>query len=233
MQTENQLPISPAPAWRPPGTSLTTRSVHGKSSEACRPSIVGGAIPREIMCESGLEKKVAHVLLTHPQVADLREQPPAAAWIDAAGNQHHHTFDFLATLKDGRKLAVAVKPKDRAERHRLAEVLAMIAQQLPQGFADGVLLVTDADLPRDLVHNSALLHHARRAPDADLDAVMLSLAGSASVTTIGALVRASGRGGDAFRSITRLIANGVISVIGQSRIGYSTQVAAANYGEAA
>lgn len=233
MQTTIDIPKSPAPIWNPPGASITTRRVHGKSKGACRPSIVGGAIPREIMCESGLEKKVAHALLTHSQVADLQEQPPAVAWIDAAGNRHRHTFDFLATLKDGRKLAVAVKPRDPAERHRLADVLALIAKQLPRGFADGVLLVTDADLPRHLVHNSALLHHARRAPDADLDAFVLSLVGAASVTTIGALVRASGRGGDAFRSITRMIADGVISVIGQSRIGYATQVAVAPYGEVA
>ena len=185
------------------------------------------------MCESGLEKKVTHVLLTHPQVDDLREQPPSVAWVDAAGNRHSHTFDFLATVKDVRKLAVAVKPKKIADRKRLGEQLVMIAAQLPRGFADGVLLVTDADLPRDLVHNSSLLHHARRAPDADLDAAMLSLAGSGDVTTIGALVRASGRDGDAFRSIARLIANGFISVIGQSRIGYATQVVAANHGEAA
>jgi hypothetical protein len=233
MQTAVNLPKSPVPAWRPPGPSITSRSVHGKSSVACRPSIVGGAIPREIMCESGLEKKVAHVLLTHLQVVDLREQPPSVAWIDAAGNQHRHTFDFIATLKDGRKLAVAVKPKDRAERLRLADVLSMIARQLPRGFADGVLLITDADLPRDLIHNAALLHHARRAPDAELDAAVLSLLGSESVTTIGALVRASGRGGDAFRSVTRLIANGAIAVTGQSRIGYATQVASLNCVEVA
>jgi hypothetical protein len=184
------------------------------------------------MCESGLEKKAAHFLLTHPAVADLREQPPSVAWFDAAGQKHRHTLDFLATLKDGRKLAVAVKPKARAERQRLAEVLKMIATQLPHGVADGVLLITDADLPRDLVHNCALLHHARRAPDPDLDAAVLSLAKATPVTTIGALVHQSGRGGDAFRSVTRMIANGVISVVGQSRIGYETQVTA-NAGEAA
>lgn len=227
------IPASPAPIWRPPGISLTTRRVHGRSQGACRPSVVGGASPREIMCESGLEKKVAHFLLTHPQVADLREQPPAVQWTDAAGKTHRYTFDFLVTMKDGRKIAVAVKPSARAERHRLADLLAMIATQLPRGFADGVLLITDADLPRDVVHNAALLHHARRAPDQDLDATVLSLAKEASVTTIGALVRESGRGGHAFRAVTRMIANGVISVIGQARIGYGTQITAANDGEVA
>jgi len=227
------LPASPAPIWCPPGPSVTSRNVHGKSRGACRPSVVGGAEPREIMCESGLEKKAAHFLLTHPKVADLSEQPPSVVWFDAAGQRHRHTFDFLVTLKDGRKLAVAVKPKARAERHRLADVLASIATQLPRGFADGVLLITDADLPRDLVHNSALLHHARRAPDQGLDAAVLKLAKATSVTTIGTLVRESGRGGEAFRSVTRLIANGLIAVVGQSRIGYATPVTAANDGEVA
>lgn len=222
------LPTTIGPTYYPPGNSLTSRHVHSRSRGACRPSIVGGAEPREIMCESGLEKKVAHFLLTHPQVADLREQPPAVRWTDAAGVAHRHTFDFLATLKDGRKIAVAVKPKAVADRKRLVEILAMIAAQLPRGFANGVLLLTDADLPRDVVHNSTLLHHARRAPDPDLDATVLALAKATPVATIGALIRDSGRGGAAFRSITRMIANGLITVIGHGRIGYATQVAVAD-----
>jgi hypothetical protein len=233
MQNHSHLSHSPAPVWNPPGESLTTRYVHSKSRGACRPSVVGGASPREIMCESGLEKKVAHFLLTHPQVADLREQPPAVAWTDAAGNAHRHTFDFLVTLKDGRKIAVAVKPKTIADRKRFAEILEMVAARMPRGFADGVLLLTDADLPHDVVHNATLLHHARRAPDRDLDAAVLSLAKEASVTSIGELVRESRRGGDAFRAVTRMIANGAISVVGHSRIGYATRVRVAGIGEIA
>jgi hypothetical protein len=180
------------------------------------------------MCESGLEKKAAHYLLTHPQVVDLQEQPPAVRWTDAGGVEHRHTFDFLATLTDGSKLAVAVKPSAVAIRKRFAEILAMIAAQMPRGFANGVLLLTDADLPLDVVHNATLLHHARRAPDKELDAAVLALAKVSAITTIGNLVRESGRGGDAFRSVTRMIANGAISVIGRARIGYATQVTVAN-----
>jgi hypothetical protein len=233
MNMKNPLPASPAPIWCPPGYSVTTRYVHSKSRGACRPSVVGGASPREIMCESGLEKKAAHYLLTHPQVVDLREQPPAVSWTDAAGVKHTHTFDFLATLKDGSKLAVAVKPSAVAIRKRFPEILAMIAAQMPRGFASGVLLLTDADLPRDVVHNAVLLHHARRAPDLALDAAVLTLAKKSAVTTIGALVRDSGRGGSAFRAVTRMIANGIITVIGPSRIGYATQVRVAENGRVA
>jgi len=221
----NHLPPSPAPVWCPPGRSLSTRNVHARSRGASRPSLVGGAQPREIMCESGLEKKAGHFLLTHPQVADLREQPPAVKWIDASGIEHRYTFDFLVTLHGGWTIAVAVKPLAKAERQRLKETLAVIAGQLAPGFADGVLLITDADLPRDVVHNSALLHHARRGADDTHDTVVEELLALAGTSTIGGLVAASGLGGAGFRAIVRLIARGTIEVVGNARIGYDTFIA--------
>lgn len=227
MQTNSNLPKSPVPIWRPPGPSMASREVHSSSRGACRPSIVGGAIPREIRCESGLERNVGLALLAHPQVVDLQEQPPAVTWRDAAGHSRLHTFDFLATLDNGRKLAIPVKPAAIAARKRFADQLALIAAQLPRGFADGVLLVTDRDLSRDLVHDAMLVHQSRRSVDADLDRQMLSLVDGNPASTIGQLVEASGRGGDAFRSIVRLIGSGVIATFGQGRIGYAAQVSAA------
>lgn len=190
--------------------------------------MVGGAQPREIKCESGLERKAALFLLTHAKVADLQEQPPAVEWLDAAGVRHRHTFDFLATLADGRKLAIAVKPKAIAERKRFSEQLAMVASQLPRGFAHSVLLLTDADLPRDLVHNATLLNQARRAADADLDAFMKRLADENPGASIRELVEASGRGGQAFRSIVRLVSYGILKMVDRSRLGYSTHVTPAS-----
>lgn len=180
---------------------------------------------REIMCESGLEKKAAHFLLTHPQVADLREQPNAIEWKDAEGQVRRHTFDFLATLLDGRKIAVAVKPTIQAERKRLRAVLEHIAGQLPKSFADGVLLITDADLPRDVAHNAALLHHAKRAPEPSHEVIVRDLLEFPGRSTVGELVAASGLGGAGFRAVVRLIAAGTIKIVGNARIGYETSVA--------
>ncbi len=186
------------------------------------PSIV--ARWREIMCESGLEKSAAVCLLTHPSVRNLIEQPTAVEWLDASGKKRRYTFDFIARLKDGRRLAVAVKPRYHAKRQRLDQQLELIASQLPRSFADGVLLITDADLSRNDVHNASLLHQARRAPDPALDAQLLSLAEGSASTTIGALVRRSGRGGDAFRSAARLIANRLLTMNRPTRISYATEV---------
>ena len=220
----SKLPSSPVPAWRPPGPSLTTRNVHSKSSGACRPSVVGGMQSREIMCESGLERKAALFLLTHPQVADLREQPQAVRWTDAAEIDRRHTFDFLATLVDGRKVAVAVKPRVKAQRRRLPETLAVIAGQVAPTFADGVLLITEADLPRDTVHNAALLHHARRGADPDADLAVGRLVTEAGQGTVGGLVAASGLEGAGFRAVMRLIASGTIRIPAAARIAYDTPV---------
>ncbi|NIX77354.1 hypothetical protein HB375_12125 [Microvirga sp. c23x22] len=176
------------------------------------------------MCESGLEKKAAHFFLTHPQVADLREQPNAVEWRDAEGRARRHTFDFLVTLRDTRRIAVAVKPKVHAERKHLQRTLALIATQIPRHFADGVLLITDEDLPRDIVHNAALLHHARRAADPSHDLIIRKLIASPGRATIGELVASSGLGGAGFRAVVRLIAAGAIQIVGNARIGYEAPV---------
>ncbi len=222
MQT---LPNSPVAPWRPPGRSRSSRdiAIHERCSASCRPSLVGGAHhPREIRCESGLERKAALFLLTHPQVADLREQPAAVTYRDAAGIEHRHTFDFLATLTDGRKLAIPVKPLARAVRKRLRETCKLMAGQLPRGFADGILPITDADLPRDVVHNAALLHHARRGANPDHDAAVERLIAKPGRSTIGALVAASGLGGAGFRAVVRLVAKGRVTLVEHARIDHGT-----------
>ncbi|MGF7054752.1 hypothetical protein GGC47_003956 [Bosea sp. OAE752] len=225
MQNNTEISASAEVAWIPPLPSSATREVHAPSKGACRPSIVGGARAREIRCESGLEKKAALFLLTHPHVTGLREQPPPVEWLDMAGVRHRHTFDFLADLKDGRRLAVAVKPQAIAERNRFSEQLSMIAAQVPVTFADGILLLTDADLPRDLVADAALMHQARRAPDPEVDNLMLSLATQHHAVSIAELVRASGLGGVAFRSLVRMISVGALNRLDGGRIGYPTRVA--------
>ena len=220
------LSNSPAPLWRPPGPSRSSRNIaiHERCKASCRPSIVGGAEPREIRCESGLEKKAGYFLLTHPQVVDLQEQPRAIAYRDAAGIERKHTFDFLATLQDGRKLAIPVKPKSIAERKRLREICTLMAGQIAKTFADGILPITDADLPRDVVHNAMVLHHSRRGADPDHDAVIGRLVAEAGDGTVGGLVAASGLGGAGFRAVMRLIARGLIRLVGHARIDHGTAV---------
>lgn len=205
-----------------PGEHRSTRNVHSKSRGACRPSVV--IYNREVMCESGHERDAAVIIASNPDVVDLREQPPAVTWTDAEGTPRRHTFDFLATLRSGKKIAIAVKPMEVVKRTRFLETLGLIARHVPRSFADGVKLVTDEDLPRDHVHNAVLVRQSLRTSNPEHDELIKRLLAEHKRATIGQIVEASGLEGQAFQAIVRLIASGVVRVIENARIGYLARI---------
>ena len=215
----------PDHAWHPPAPSLSSRRLKLRSRGASRVQIVGGAVPTMIVCESDLERKAVYVLLADPDVIELREQPPAVAYVDQQGVKRTHTFDMVVTRRDGSRIAVAVKPSCRAERSGLRATLALIAAQMPRHFADGVQLLTERQLHRDAVHDALLIHTMRRRPNPVHDEQLRALvAGLSGRTTVRSLVAASGLGAHGFGSVVRLIAAGTLAIIGRPRIGYDTVV---------
>jgi hypothetical protein len=229
MSTEAVSQLSPY--WRPPGPSVATRIPSPRSRGSSRSSIVGGAEPRRIYCESGLEEKTAYVLHAHPNFADLWEQPSAVKYIDHHGKKRRHTFDFLLLLKNGTRIAIQVKPSKRSAKWK--PILERIAAQMPRRFADYVLLLTEKDLPRNDVYNAMLIHAVRRDPprgvDERLREIVMTLNGSVRIAD---LVKHSGLEGRGFRAVVRLIANGELRVHGGGRIDYGTSVSRAATAEA-
>jgi hypothetical protein len=205
-----------------PGEHRSSRNVHSKSRGACRPSVV--VHDREVMCESGTERDAAVIMAADPDVIDLREQPPAVTWLDAKGTPHLHTFDFLATLRCGKKIAIAVKPMAVVKRTRFRETLNLIARHVPKSFADGVKLVTDENLPLDEVHNAVLRRQMLRTSNPDHDALIKELVTEHGRSSIAQLVEASDLKGQAFQAIIRLLASGIIRAVDNARIGHNTMI---------
>lgn len=220
---ENPCPTpQPSLLWRPPGPSVATRIPSRRSRFSSRSSIVGGAEPRRIYCEGGLEEKAAYVFTTHRDVADVREQPAVVHFTDCDGTPGKHTFDFMVVLKDGRKIAVQIKPAKFAAKWR--PIIRLIAQQMSRQFADAAVLLTEQDLNPDLVHNSILIHAVKRDPPGTHDEHMRRLAQSLKGSVrIGDLVEHGGLAGRGFRAVVRLIADGELDIAG-GRIGYDTWV---------
>ncbi|WP_091860891.1 TnsA endonuclease N-terminal domain-containing protein [Bosea robiniae] len=216
------LPISPAPMVYLPGEHRSSRNVHSKSRGACRPSVV--IHDREVMCESGEERDTALIIASDPDVIDLREQPPAVTWLDAEGTPRRHTFDFLATLRCGKKIAIAVKPMAVVKRTRFRETLRLIARQVPKSFADGVKLVTDENLPLDEVHNAVLRKHMLRTSNPEHDALVKNLLTEQGRASIAQIVETSGLEGQAFQAIIRLVASGIIRVVDNARVSYDALI---------
>lgn len=226
--TEQTAPLSPF--WRPPGPSVATRIPSRRSRFSARSSIVGGAEPRRIHCEGGVEEKGAYVFVTHRDVADVYEQPAPVKYVDENGKARRHTFDFLLLLKDGRRIAVAIKPAEFREKWE--PIIRRIAGQMSRKFADAAILLTESDLHSDLVHNAMLIHAVRRDPPGAHDDQMRDLVrGLNGSVRIGDLVEHSGLEGRGFRAVVRLIADGDLDISG-GRIGYSTQVFRPVAGEA-
>lgn len=177
---------------------------------------------REMRCESILEKKIAMRLLTDSRVVSLEEQPAPVSYRDADGKECKHYFDFLATMNDGRRIAIAVRPEKRAEKVR--SLLPMIAAD-SKGFADAMCVMTERKTSKASVTNAQMILSARRGIRPAHDAVVIEvIAGIEGCTTIGDLVAMTGLHGDGFRAVVRAIDRGDLKAVSTGELGYDTVV---------
>lgn len=187
---------------------------------------------------SHIEHNVFMTLCADPEVRSIVCQAPSIEWVDADGEVHDHYFDFLVELRSGHRKAVMVKDGDKARRDVLEDFAALLAEQMPPGFADEVVLITDEDLPAWLVANARLIHSARldeapgfnadtatcRAVLADIDAIVADRAAEfTEPVSVSTLLQPIGEHG--FRAVPRLIFKGVLAQVQpQSRIGWDSLV---------
>ncbi|NEU14334.1 hypothetical protein G3T14_19700 [Methylobacterium sp. BTF04] len=182
--------------------------------------------PRRVFVESYGELSAAHTLMARSDVVHLREQAEPVDYIDDLGEPRQHFFDFIVTLADGDKVAIAYRPDESAVRKDLASTLRSIAAHMNPSVADRVVHMSERHLPREIVRDAKLLRAVRRdnRPEDDkaVAAIVETLLG---VTTVGDLVRTSGLKGRAFRAIVRLIGDGILKIVGPHGITYATRVA--------
>lgn len=178
-----------------------------------------------LVFESRHELKTAYIFLGMPGLEDLLDQPPAFTFVDYAGKQRHHTFDFLATIR-GRRYAIACKFKSTAERLAFKSQLGWMKSQL-NGFADEILFVKEEAFTPERALQAELCHFINREADDEADAAVLAVVrGMVGSITIAAIVQSTGLKARAFRSIVRLVAQHRLIVADKGRIDdYETHVA--------
>lgn len=216
--------------WVQPERSDPARKISLKSLGSLRGELtVAGTVPRIVTYESHLEKKVLVCLLARPDVVEVYGQPrPTVTYLDAQDVWRDHTFDFLAVRRNGERVAVSVKPSRRAAKHDLRGTLRLVAEHTPRSFADRVTLMTELHVPRDAYHNAKLILAMQGEDDEESDMGVLAIVETLNgVTTVGALVEASGREADGFAAVVRLIGRGRLRIVGRRRIDYSTEVSPA------
>jgi hypothetical protein len=195
-------------------------SVKGRSTGAL---VVGSGPGRVLQTDSHLELKVALLLSVRRDVGMLEEQV-AFPWLDSAGKEHTHFFDFRVTLVTGRRVAITVKAAAVVAKGRFLPTFRPIAQAVTPAFADEVRLMTDRDIdPVDLAN--ATLFHAYRAPDPEADGSAAAVAeGLVGAARLGELTDATGLGCRGFRALVRRVRHGQLVPLTHERIASASLV---------
>lgn len=181
---------------------------------------------RQIISASQGERETCLLALAMSDLWNLFDQPKPVSFVDVDGRQRTHRFDYLAEFKDGRRVAIAVKPAERVERLNFKATLRAIKRDLPIGFADQVVLVTERERRKAEVQNAELLNFFRRSPDQDADNIVADLIdGLFGEVSISDLIEKSGLGARAFRAVFRAIYAGRLSANTREYISINSVVA--------
>ncbi|WP_237478680.1 Tn7 transposase TnsA N-terminal domain-containing protein [Lichenibacterium dinghuense] len=202
--------------------STATRIPGAPSKGSGRGTVVGPDL-RKLLAESFLEYAVMLALLACTWVRNVWEQPTAVRYV-AEGRPMSHTFDLLLETTDGRRILVEVKPSEIADREGTRELVDLIASQLAVGVADAATLVTELQVPPDVLHDADLISSSRRHPSPDNDRRFLA-ALPVGGATIAETCVASGLRGEGMRAAARLIGAGALERLTDGRIAPETVVA--------
>ncbi|WP_198135107.1 TnsA endonuclease N-terminal domain-containing protein [Rhodopseudomonas palustris] len=199
-------PLPSPTVIRLPRDTRASRKIALRSKGSARAGIV---IDDHITyAESHLEFQAMLAYSAHPDVVEVREQPPSIEYVDDDGEVHDHTFDLAVTCADGRRVAVFAKPAAKVARRDSDRQVELLAAQTPREFADEIKLLTENDLTDVDRFNAAAIRRARQRPDpADDEAIQPIIDALRGPTTIGHLMQAAGIGSWSYDAIVRAVAD--------------------------
>lgn len=205
------------------------RSINPRSRGSCRIFAIFHDIPSGKPRIYGLDSQVEyhHLALTlvDPTVAQVQEQVGPVPFLDETGEPANHYLDLVITKKDGRRIAVAVKPTDRLASGRFMHELNQLVRTMPTGLVDELRLVTERSFSRSDAFNAIQYLRFSLTPDFDADARLTdALATVNGAMTIGDICRLCKCGGRGFRSVVRAIFEGKLTKISKGRINLFTIV---------
>lgn len=224
----------PAPAARTrhrlPAESRASRKISFRSRTSVRGMmpvwIPAQALHRCVCFESKLELIFITLAMTSGKVVDLLEQPQALNYRDASGKERSHTFDFLITMHDGQRHAVAVRPEERAIAKRFDAELALIGSQLPPDFAENVILFTDRCFSAADASNALRYFELLKCADPEADmTIQEAIQSLHRPVSMSDLCAATGLAGRAYRAAFRAVMSGMLRQVSPGLIDLNTVVA--------
>lgn len=219
MSDQDGEALDPDFSWAAPEPSRASRNFALRSTASYRGSLVDHGRNRQFNFESLLELDHLYIALTHNEVADVEEQPSPITYVGPDGQPAIHTFDALVTLKNGRRIAVDVKPRSKVERSGIRTVQRLIRDQIGTGFADAFVVRTEDHLHPDDVWDARWTMRARRLADPRADAAVQALLPCLHTwCRLRDFVAAVGIEAAGFNAAVRLIALGLLEVRDRVRI---------------
>lgn len=206
-----------------PAPSRADRNVPVSSKGHCVAHTVLGDGPGiHIQANSHLELCHLRLLQMQPNLIDLREQ---VNFYHGPQFKALHVFDFVATYRNGDRIAFTVKPEAKLQSNDFLGEMQVVAYWVEkQGFAQATRLLTDADIDRTDLHNAELLTTLHGA-DPEAEAIARKLAsgfhGALSLRDLTRKLDLADRG---YRALLRLIRSGELALFVRERITPSTLV---------
>lgn len=197
-----------------------------RSTMSNRGEIFCAASGRIIVYESNLERRAAMIFCASPQVVDVWDQPTPISYIDASGVTRRHTFDFRVILKNGTKIAVVVKPMERAVARGLFDTMSLVASQLDPSFANKIVILTEEELDAPTAHDAEVVLIARRTidPEADLALELFAKAQVGSVSANQIIDRLGLGAARGFLAIARAIGAGLLRRVSTGHLSVSSMI---------
>ena len=215
--------VLPTRSSRPPSEVLKTSTGHSTGWLVGRVS--AHAFLRQFLVESELERVSLLCLLARPDVIEVWEQPKAVSYRDGEGRPHEHTFDFLVTTQDERRVATMVKPAERASRPSFLQLKKLLEEQTPRSFATHIMVLTERSFHDVEKENAKLMHICRSEIDLDADAVVWRLASRLSDSvTLEEVTNRAELGGRGFRAAVRAIRDGILRLPTLQELNFNTVV---------
>ncbi|WP_120502398.1 hypothetical protein [Roseovarius sp. EL26] len=182
------------------------RSVQSVSKHNCKAfTVLGSEAGVRIQADSHLELVNLFVLNAKLDVEEIFDQV-LFVWRDQIGKLHKHFFDYVARLRNGKKIGFAVKPAFRAESPDFLKKMQEIAWFAESsGFCSEVRILTEHSCDR-IEQRNAQLFWAVREPNDDADRrarrVASDLHGTTSLRDLSIQTEA---GAEGYRALVRLI----------------------------
>ncbi len=162
--------------WTPPvlkgeGSHRPPRA----SRESVRSWLTDPTTNREIGSSSHLEMKCTYQLMANRRVIEIIDQHPTVSYPDENGELHQTRYDFMFTLDDTRKIAIAIKPADKVEKRGLNRIIRASLPELRK-VADDAIILTDIELSAERLWNNKTILRARRLRNqSDVDFLLREL----------------------------------------------------------